>query len=58
MTEPVAEPTELPTPTAEPKVLTVCLGNEPASLFPYTANGAAAEAILAAIYDGPCEPDQ
>ena len=46
------------TPTAIPSQLTVCLGSEPASLFPYTASGRAAQAILAAVYDGPFEPDE
>jgi peptide/nickel transport system substrate-binding protein len=50
-------PEPAPSPTLPPSQLTVCLGNEPASLFTYTSNGRAAQAVLAAIYDGPFEPD-
>ncbi|MCU0485637.1 MAG: ABC transporter substrate-binding protein [Anaerolineales bacterium] len=40
-----------PSPTPEPLRLTICLGSEPASLFPYTAAGRAAQTILALLYD-------
>lgn len=46
------------TPTAIPSQLTVCLGSEPDSLFPYKPSGWEAQLILAAIYDGPFEPDE
>jgi peptide/nickel transport system substrate-binding protein len=36
-----------------PRVLTICLGEEPASLFLYGDNSAAARSVLQAIYDGP-----
>jgi peptide/nickel transport system substrate-binding protein len=42
--------TELPPP---PRLLTICLGREPASLFWYDANSTAALGVLAAVYDGP-----
>ncbi|HBY08683.1 MAG TPA: hypothetical protein DEH22_13205 [Chloroflexi bacterium] len=44
------------TPTATslpPRVLTVCLGSEPASLFLYGDTTSAAQSIRQAIYDGP-----
>lgn len=34
-------------------MLTVCLGEEPSSLFLYDANSAASRAVLEALYDGP-----
>lgn len=49
---------ESPTPTATalpPVKLTVCLGQEPASLYPVNNPSSAARAVLAAIYDGPIE---
>ena len=48
------EATSLPTPTA-PHVLTVCLGQEPASLFIYADTSAAARSVRQAIYDGPVD---
>ncbi len=52
-----ATPTPLPpTPTAvPPSDLTVCLGQEPASLFPLNNLSSSAGAVLAAIYEGPIE---
>lgn len=45
-----------PTPTPEPKVLTVCLGQEPASLYIYSANRSQAMwSVLEGIYDGPVD---
>ncbi len=55
---PAQTPTLEPTPTPLPLQLTVCLGREPGSLFPYTASGRAAQAVLAALYDGPFEPGE
>ncbi len=53
--------TPMPSPTAtavpEPRVLTVCLGEEPASLFPPQAVDRGARTVLAAVYDGPLEHD-
>lgn len=46
--------TAIPTPTPEPpSVLTVCLGDEPSSLFLYGDISASARGILQSIYDGP-----
>lgn len=45
---------ELPVP-AEPRVLTVCLGQEPASLFLYGDSSQSARAVRQAIYDGPLD---
>jgi peptide/nickel transport system substrate-binding protein len=45
-----------PTPTPlPPKELTVCLGSEPESLFPYLANSADAELVMQALFDGPID---
>lgn len=44
------------TPTAEPipaRVLSICLGQEPASLFLYGDSSGAAHSVFEAIYDGP-----
>lgn len=54
-------PTPLPpTPTATavpPKVLTVCLAEEPVGLYRYDGHSGSAKAsIFAALYDGPFEP--
>ncbi len=47
-------PTLLPSPTPEPpRVLTVCMGQEPSSLFLYADTSSAAQGVLQAIYDGP-----
>ncbi len=44
-----------PTPTPLPRVLNVCLGSEPDSLYPYDATSYAARLVLEAIYDGPID---
>lgn len=53
---------ETPTPTETavplpppPRVLTICMGREPSSLFLYEANSLSAQSVLAAVYDGPFE---
>ena len=46
---PTLIPTLAPTSTPQPTQLTICLGREPASLFPYTASGRAAQAVLAML---------
>ena len=43
-----------PTPIP-PRLLTVCLVNEPRSLFLYNAVSASEQSVLAAIYDGPID---
>ena len=48
------EPTPEPTATPEPKkVLTVCLGKEPETLFFYDESSTAMWSVLEAIYNGP-----
>ena len=45
-----------PTPTPlPPRELTICLGSEPESLFPYRANSADAKLVMQAIFDGPID---
>ena len=41
---------------ALPRTLTVCLGQEPNTLYPFGTLNAAARSVLGAIYDGPIEP--
>ena len=44
------------TPQSEsPRTLTICLGYEPDSLYPYAATSQAARDVLQAIYDGPVD---
>ena len=43
------------TPTASPRALTICLGQEPNTLYPYGKLNAAAQSVLAAIDDGPID---
>jgi peptide/nickel transport system substrate-binding protein len=45
-----SSPTVLP-----PHTLTICLGQEPASLFPVDNPSSTARAILASVYDGPVD---
>lgn len=49
-----ATPTAALTPTALPtRVLSVCIGGQPDTLFPLGALNGAARSVLAAVYDGP-----
>jgi len=48
----VATPTPTPVP---PRTLTVCVGAEPASLYPFGNTSLTASSILTAIYDGPID---
>jgi len=50
---PTATPPPLPTPLPAPRSLTVCLGDEPDSLYPYGNLSSSARSVLSAIYDGP-----
>ncbi|MFZ6030740.1 MAG: ABC transporter substrate-binding protein [Chloroflexota bacterium] len=53
---PQATVTFEPTATVlPPRVLNVCLGQEPQSLFLYQASSQAARSVLQAIYDGPVD---
>jgi peptide/nickel transport system substrate-binding protein len=48
-------PIPIPTGTPLPKVLTVCLGQEPNTLYPFGGPNAAARSVLASINDGPID---
>ena len=53
---PAASPqTPLLTPTPLPRALTVCLGEEPNTLYPYGNLNSGARSVLSAIYDGPMD---
>ena len=52
---PSATAAALPTATAVPSVLTICLGQEPNTLYPYGGPNAAARSVLASINDGPID---
>jgi peptide/nickel transport system substrate-binding protein len=55
---PTVEPPSAPTPTATPvasRTLTICLGEEPNTLYPLGGPNAAARSVLEAIYDGPID---
>ena len=52
---PTKTPIVLPTSTPVPSVLTVCLGQEPNTLYPFGGPNAAARSVLAAINDGPMD---
>jgi peptide/nickel transport system substrate-binding protein len=47
--------TPLITPTPAPRSLTVCLGEEPNTLYPYGNLNSAARSVLSALYDGPMD---
>lgn len=46
---------ETVSPTPATRSLTVCLGEEPSTLYPYGNLNAAARSVLSAIYDGPID---
>ena len=51
-------PTVVPppsTPTPVSRSLTVCLGEEPNTLYPYGSLNSGARSVLSAIYDGPLD---
>jgi len=48
-------PVTLPTSTPVPSVLTVCLGQEPNTLYSFGGPNAAARSVLAAINEGPID---
>ena len=55
----VPQPSATVSPTVEPpsqsKYLTICLGQEPNTLYPYGNPNSAARSVLAALYDGPVD---
>lgn len=52
---PTETPTPPPTPMPETRSLTVCLGEEPSTLYPYGGLSSAARSVLSAVYDGPMD---
>jgi len=54
-TGPTATPSVPPTPTIPPRRLTICLSEEPETLYIYGGNSLAQRHILEAIYDGPID---
>jgi peptide/nickel transport system substrate-binding protein len=52
---PTETPAPLPAPTPAPRSMTICLGDEPTTLYPYGGLNAAARSVLSAIYDGPMD---
>jgi peptide/nickel transport system substrate-binding protein len=50
-----AAPAITVTPTPEIRPLTVCLGEEPNTLYPYGNLNSSARSVLSAIYDGPMD---
>ncbi len=57
--QPAATATQTPVPastaTPAPRALTICLGGEPNTLYPFGGPNAAARSVLAATYDGPID---
>ncbi|MDX1377295.1 MAG: ABC transporter substrate-binding protein [Anaerolineales bacterium] len=51
----VPTPTALPSQTLDSRSLTICLGDEPTTLYPYGSLNSAARSVLSAIYDGPMD---
>ncbi|HSO13845.1 MAG TPA: ABC transporter substrate-binding protein [Anaerolineales bacterium] len=45
----------LPMPTPASRSLTICLGDEPTTLYPYGGLNSAARSVLSAVYDGPMD---
>jgi peptide/nickel transport system substrate-binding protein len=53
---PVVPPAATPTATLVPqRTLTICLGQEPSSLYIYKGNGRSMWSVLEAVYDGPID---
>jgi peptide/nickel transport system substrate-binding protein len=52
---PSETPVPLPTATPVPSALTVCLGQEPNTLYPFGGPNAAARSVLASVNDGPID---
>ena len=52
---PTETPAPLLTPTPVSRSLTVCLGDEPSTLYAYGGLNSAARSVLSAIYDGPID---
>ncbi|MGC9396948.1 MAG: peptide ABC transporter substrate-binding protein [Anaerolineae bacterium] len=54
-TTPLPSPTPTLTPTPKPRVLTICLGAEPDSLYLYADDSRAARIVRETLYDGPID---
>ena len=52
---PSITPTPPVSPTPVPRILNICLGGEPNTLYPYGSPNSAARSVLSAIYDGPID---
>lgn len=52
---PTSTPTAVPSPTPIPRQLTICLGEEPETLFIYGGASLAQSHVLEAVYDGPID---
>ena len=52
---PTEESTPLPSPMPASRSLTVCLGEEPTTLYLYGGLNSSARSVLSAIYDGPMD---
>lgn len=48
-------PALLPTPTPAPRILNICLGGEPNTLYPYGSPNSPARSVMAALFDGPID---
>jgi peptide/nickel transport system substrate-binding protein len=48
-------PIAIPSATVMPSILTICLGQEPNTLYPFGGPNAAARSVLASINDGPID---
>ncbi len=53
--QPTITPPPVITPPPSPRTLTICLGQEPNTLYPYGNLNAAAQSVLAAIDNGPID---
>lgn len=54
-TDPAETPSLPEVSGLEPKYLTICLGQEPNTLYPYGSPNPAARSVLTALYDGPID---
>lgn len=52
---PTASPEPAPTATPLPRTLTICLGQEPNTLYPLGQPNPAARSVFGALYDGPLD---
>jgi peptide/nickel transport system substrate-binding protein len=55
---PTAAPAPTLTPTQPPRLLTICLGQEPPTLYAYGSSSRSMWSVLEAVYDGPFDTRQ